>query len=152
MLIDRVEKPARYAGGELNSVYKENAEVNFALCFADVYEVGMSNLGVNILYEVVNGLDFAYAQHAFCPWTDMMAELRARGEKLASIEMQTPLDEFDLVGFNLSYEMCYSNVLAMLDLGGIPLLARDREGGHPVVVGGGACTVNPERWRIFSIS
>jgi radical SAM family uncharacterized protein len=149
MLLDRVEKPGRYTGGELNSVYKQDAEINFALCFPDVYEVGMSHLGINILYEVLNALDFVYVQRAFCPWVDMMEELRKSGDKLATLETRRPLDTFDLVGFNLSYEMCYSNVLAMLDLGGIPLLADERDDRCPMVVGGGACTVNPEPMAAF---
>lgn len=145
-ILNHVEKPARYVGGELNSVIKdpEKVDVNFALCFADTYEVGMSHLGINILYEVINALPGVWAQRAFCPWPDMMAALRASGEPLRSLEGGMPLSEFDLVGINLSYEMCYSNVLAMLDLGKLPLLAKKREDKDPVVVGGGACTVNPE--------
>ncbi len=142
--LNDMEKPARYTGGELNSVYKENAEINFALCFADVYEVGMSHLGINILYEVLNGIEGVYAQRVFCPWVDRMERLRQQGEPLRSLEMQKPLYEFDMVGINLSYEMCYSNVLAMLELGGIPLMAAERKADMPIVVGGGACTVNPE--------
>lgn len=144
MRLDKVEKPARYVGGELNSVYKERAEIDFALCFADVYDVGMSHLGIQILYEVLNDIDYVYAQRAFTPWPDMVAELRRTGTALYALETQKPLHEFDLVGINLSYEMCYSNVLAMLDLGGIPLLAADRGAGDPLVIGGGACTANPE--------
>lgn len=143
-ILTKVEKPARYAGGELNSVIKQDAEVNFALCFADTYEVGMSHLGIQILYEVINALPGVWAQRVFCPWTDMMAELRKSGEPLRSLEAGRPLCEFDMVGINLSYEMCYTNVLAMLDLGKIPLRAEGRGDGDPVVIGGGACTVNPE--------
>lgn len=143
-LLDRVEKPARYTGGELNSIIKEDAYIDFALCFADTYEVGMSHLGLNILYEVLNAIPDVYAQRAFCPWVDMMAAMRESGETLRSLETGKPLCDFDMVGINLSYEMCYSNVLAMLDLGKIPLLASDRGNDAPIVVGGGACVINPE--------
>ncbi len=145
-LLDKVEKPARYVGGELNSVIKdtEKVDVNFALCFADTYEVGMSHVGLNILYEVLNDMGEVYAQRVFCPWVDMLAEMRASGEVLRSLETGKPLCEFDIVGINLSYEMSYSNVLAMLEMGKIPLLACERKDGDPLVVGGGACVVNPE--------
>ncbi len=143
-ILDHVEKPARYVGGELNSVVKQGADVNFALCFADTYEVGMSHLGINILYEVINALPGMWAQRVFCPWTDMMEEQKKSGAPLRSLEAGMPLCDFDIVGINLSYEMCYTNVLAMLDLGRIPFCAKDRTDDHPVVVGGGACTVNPE--------
>ncbi|HBU13369.1 MAG TPA: TIGR03960 family B12-binding radical SAM protein [Clostridiales bacterium] len=149
MRLTEVEKPARYTGGEWNSVYKAGAEINFALCFPDVYEVGMSNLAIHILYEILNGVQTVYAQRAFCPWADKIEQMRAAGEKLCTLEKQQPLHTFDIVGFNLSYEMCYSNVLLMLDLGNIPLLSKDRGENDPVVVGGGACTVNPEPVAAF---
>ncbi len=142
--LSNVEKPARYTGGELNSVIKQGADVDFALCFADTYEVGMSHLGLNLLYEVINAIDGVWAQRVFCPWVDRIEILREQGKPLCSLEGQKPLFEFDLVGINLSYEMCYSNVLVMLELGGIPLLAQNRSEKDPIVVGGGACTVNPE--------
>ncbi len=144
MILDKVEKPARYTGGELNSIVKKDPQLNFALCFPDVYEVGMSHLGIGILYEVLNSMEGVYAQRAFCPWVDMIREMREAEQVLCSLETQMPLREFDMVGFNLSYEMCYSNVLAMLDLAGIPLLANRRTENDPIVLGGGACTVNPE--------
>ncbi|MDL2236934.1 TIGR03960 family B12-binding radical SAM protein [Christensenellaceae bacterium OttesenSCG-928-K19] len=139
-----IEKPARYMGGELNSIYKEDAKLRFALCFPDVYEVGMSNLAIHILYEVLNSMEDVYAQRAFCPWVDMAAKLRQEEKALTTLECGQPLHGFDMVGFNLSYEMCYSNVLLMLDLGRIPMLAADRGENDPIVIGGGACTVNPE--------
>lgn len=147
----KVEKPARYVGGELNSVKKdpEKVDVNFALCFADTYEIGMSHLGINLLYEVINALPGIWAQRVFCPWTDMLSQLKESGEPLRSLEAGMPLCEFDIVGINLSYEMCYTNVLAMLDLGKIPMLAKDRSDHDPVVIGGGACTVNPEPVAAF---
>ncbi len=144
MILSKVEKPARYTGGELNSVIKEGAELNFALCFPDVYEVGMSHLGIGILYEVLNGMEGVFAQRAYCPWPDMAGELRAAGEPLRSLETQKPLCDFDMLGFNLSYEMCYSNVLAMLELSRIPFFANERGEDAPLIIGGGACTVNPE--------
>ncbi|MEI6101617.1 MAG: TIGR03960 family B12-binding radical SAM protein, partial [Eubacteriales bacterium] len=139
-----IEKPARYMGGELNSVHKDQAFIQFALCFPDTYEVGMSHLGSAILYELLNSRPETYAQRVYAPWPDMGGVLRQAGAKLCSLEEDRPLDEFDIVGFNLSYEMCYTNVLYMLDLGGIPLLASERGNNCPVVVGGGSCVVNPE--------
>ncbi len=139
-----IEKPARYMGGELGSVQKKDALIRFALCFPDTYEVGMSHLGSAILYELLNARTDTYAQRVYAPWTDMGEELRKNGEKLCSLEEDRPLCDFDMVGFNLSYEMCYTNVLYMLDLGGIPLLASERTDSSPVVIGGGSCVVNPE--------
>ncbi|MEG0914788.1 MAG: TIGR03960 family B12-binding radical SAM protein [Christensenellaceae bacterium] len=142
--LNQVEKPARYVGGELNAIIKQSAELHFALCFAYEYEVGMIHKGINILYEVINDISGVYAQRVFCPWVDMIAQLREHNEVLRSLESQKPLCEFDIVGINLSYEMCYTNVLAMLDLGRIALLSKDRKNDDPIVLGGGACTVNPE--------
>lgn len=144
MNLSSVEKPSRYTGGEFNSIYKENADVGFALCFPDVYEIGMSYLGYQILYEVLNDLPIVYAQRVYLPWTDMMDLMKEEGEVLRSLEAKTPLNDFDIVGINLSYEMSYSNVLNLLELGSIPLLSEDRKDGDPIVLGGGACAVNPE--------
>lgn len=138
-----IEKPARYMGGELNCVYKKGAPVLFALCFPDIYEVGMSHLGSAILYKILNAREDTYAQRVYAPWTDMGARLAKAGAPLCSLEEDRPLHAFDIVGFNLSYEMSYTSVLYMLDLGGIPLLASERE-GCPIVAGGGSCVVNPE--------
>ncbi|MBD5558933.1 MAG: TIGR03960 family B12-binding radical SAM protein [Clostridia bacterium] len=143
-ILDGIEKPGRYSGGELNSIRKENAELHFALCFPDVYEVGMSHLGLQILYSVLNGLEDTAAERVFCPWTDMIERLRETGEPLRSLETGKPLSDFDIVGFSLSYELSYTNVLAMLELGSVPLLASDRGEGDPIVLGGGQCTTNPE--------
>ena len=140
----QIEKPARYMGGELGSVHKQDARIHFALCFPDIYEVGMSHMGSAILYEVLNARPDTYAQRVYAPWPDMGQALREAGAKLCSLEEDRPLDAFDIAGFNLSYEMCYTNVLYMLELGGIPLLAADRTNDCTVVVGGGSCTVNPE--------
>lgn len=144
-----IEKPARYMGGELNSARKKDAPVRFALCFPDVYEVGMSHLGSAILYEILNAREDTFAQRVYAPWTDMARLLAGKGAPLCSLEEDRPLSQFDIVGFNLSYEMSYTNVLYMLDLGKIPFLASERAAGCPVVVGGGSCVVNPEPMADF---
>lgn len=148
-LLRGIEKPGRYTGGELNAVQKENPDVRFALCFPDIYEVGMSHLGLQILYEVLNSDEKTAAERVFCPWTDMTARLRGENEPLRSLESGTPLYAFDLVGFSLSYELSYTNVLAMLDLGGIPLLGRERSEKDPIVAAGGQCATNPEPMADF---
>ena len=146
-ILDQVEKPARYIGGEWNSIVKSDAEFRFALCFPDVYEIGMSHLGSRILYNVINQMDDVACERCFAPWPDMEKALRASGEKLYSLETLRPLDEFDIVGFSLLYEMCYTNVLTMLDLSGIPLLSSERIDGMPLIIAGGPCTCNPEPVR-----
>lgn len=148
-LLKEIEKPGRYTGGELNSIQKDEADVRFALCFPDVYEVGMSHLGLQILYEVLNGRDGIAAERFFCPWTDMRGRLLETGTPLSSLETGRPLREFDIVGFSLSYELSYASVLAMLELGGVPLLATDRGEADPIVLGGGQCTTNPEPMADF---
>ena len=141
-----VAKPARYTGGEWNMVRKDPAAVTvrFALALPDVYEVGMSNLGLKILYGVLNDRQDTYAERAYCPWPDMEQAMRETGTPLASLETQTPLRDFDAVGVSLQYEMTYSNILTMLDLGGIPLTSADRADNDPLIVGGGPCAYNPE--------
>ena len=145
-ILPGVSKPARYTGGEYGEIVKpaEQNTVRFALCFPDVYEVGMSHLGSSILYHLVNGMDGAAAERCFAPWPDMEAALKEAGIPLFSLETKTPLNEFDIVGFSLGYEMGYTNVLAMLALGGIPLKADKRGEGMPLIIGGGGCTYNPE--------
>lgn len=145
-LLGSVVKPARYAGGEWNQILKASREVKvrFALALPDVYEVGMSNLGLKILYGILNERQDTFAERAFCPWPDMESAIRRDGQKLCSLETQTPLHEFDVVGFSLQYELSYSNVLTMLDLAGIPLLAAERSDTDPLVVGGGPCAFHPE--------
>ena len=143
-LLQQVEKPARYVGGEWNQVVKPAAAIRVAVCYPDVYEVGMSHQGLRILYEVVNRRPGAAAERVFLPWTDAMALMRRDGVSLCGLESGTPLDQFDLVGITLQHELTFTNVLAMLDLGGIPLRSADREGAHPLVVGGGPCALNPE--------
>lgn len=145
-LLLSVEKPARYTGNEWNMTRKNPDEmaVRFAFCFPDTYEVGMSHLGMKILYSIVNRMEDAYCERVFAPWTDMEDKMRTRGIPLFSLETKSSLDEFDIVGFTLQYEMSYTNILNMLDLGRIPLLSADRGEGVPFVIAGGPCAVNPE--------
>ena len=154
-LLRRVEKPGRYTGGEFGEVYKENMPVRMCFCFPDTYEIGMSNLGMKILTGALNRLDFLGCERCFTPWADMEAELRKTGTKLFALESGDPLDAFDVVAFTMQYELCYTNVVNMLRLAGIPPLARDRGEDAPLSLGGGPCTYNPEPmadfFDIFSI-
>lgn len=145
MLI-RVEKPSRYTGNEWNIVYKkpEDVRIRFAFCFPDVYEIGMSHLGMKILYHMMNDREDTYCERVFAPWVDMEAQMRERGIPLFSLETKDPLNRFHLVGFTLQYEMSYTNILNMLDLGGIPLRSSDRSETDPFVCAGGPCAYNPE--------
>jgi radical SAM family uncharacterized protein/radical SAM-linked protein len=139
-----VEKPARYMGGEMGSIRKDVADLRFALAFPDVYEVGMSHLGLRILYHVLNGVDGIAAERVFAPWPDMETQMRAAGAPLATLETATLLAECDIIGFTLQYELSYTNILNMLRLGGIPLLAGDRAETFPLIIAGGPCAYNPE--------
>lgn len=154
-LLRRVEKPGRYTGGEFGEVYKENMPVRMCFCFPDTYEIGMSNLGMKILTGALNRLEFLGCERCFAPWADMEAELRKTGTKLFALESGDPLDAFDVVAFTMQYELCYTNVVNMLRLAGIPPLARDRGEDAPLILGGGPCTYNPEPmadfFDIFSI-
>jgi radical SAM family uncharacterized protein/radical SAM-linked protein len=145
-LLPLVSRPCRYLGGEVNACRKDiqQAELRFALCFPDAYEIGMSHLGMQILYGLLNAQEGIVCERAFSPWFDMEARLRSRNIPLSSLESDTPLRAFDVIGFSLQYELCYTNVLNMLSLAGIPLLAREREADMPVVIGGGPCAFNPE--------
>ena len=143
-LLSRVEKPARYIGEEWNIVKKPEASFAFALCFPDVYEIGMSHLGSRILYHLLNEMEDVACERAFAPWPDMERALRDAGEPLFTLETKRPLGSFDIVGFSLLYEMCYTNILTMLDLSGIPLLAEDRGEDAPLIIAGGPCCCNPE--------
>ena len=140
------QKPSRYINGEVNSIRKE-APVKVALAFPDVYEIGMSHLGLKILYKIINDLPFASAERIFSPWVDLEAYMRANGIILSSLESKRPLKDFDIVGFSLQYELSYTTVLNMLYLGGIPLKAEERSNSpvsrYPLVIAGGPCTVNP---------
>ncbi len=155
-----VESPARYVGGEFNAVIKEDmmeelertgktSYVRFAFCFPDIYEIGMSNLALQILYHVLNESDFVACERAFSPWLDMDKILREKNIPLYSQETKTPLCDFDILGFTLGYEMCYTNVLQMLDLGRIPLLAKDRGEDDPIICCGGPCAYNIEPMADF---
>lgn len=141
--LKKVEKPARYIGGELNSIQKDDPALRFAFCFPDVYEVGMSHLGMHILYFAMNATEYA-CERVFAPWPDMMEEMKREGIPLYSLETKTPLSEFDIVGFTLQYEMSYTNILYMLDLGGVPILSKDRDEKDPIIVAGGPCATTPE--------
>lgn len=145
-LLPHVQKPARYTGGELNSVVKDASKVKlrYAFCFPDSYEIGMSHLGMKILYSLVNERNDAWCERVFAPWVDMEEEMRKNHVPLFALESGDALDKFDLIGFTLQYELSYSNVLNMLDLGNIPLRSKDRTSLTPIVVGGGPCACNPE--------
>ncbi|HWR41192.1 MAG TPA: TIGR03960 family B12-binding radical SAM protein [Patescibacteria group bacterium] len=150
-LMQRVTKPARYTGQEWNSVLKDPimVDVRVVLAMPDVYEVGMSNLGLKILYEVLNQQPRIAAERVYAPWVDMEKEMRAAGLRLCTLESQQPVAEFDMLGFSLQYELSYSNVLNMLDLAGISLLAAERREEEPLVVCGGPCTFNAEPMADF---
>ena len=145
-ILPLVQKPGRYIGGELNSVEKDPSTVDmrFAFCFPDTYEIGMSHLGIKILYYLINEREDAYCERVFAPWLDMEEQMRKVGLPLFTLETGTPLSEFDLIGFTLQYEMSFTTCLYMLELGGVPLLAKDRHGLENLVVGGGPCACNPE--------
>ena len=145
-LLKKVQKPARYTGGELNSVVKnkEDVKLRYAFCFPDNYEIGMSHLGMKILYSVVNARNDAWCERVFAPWDDMEALMRENDVKLYALESGDSLDEFDLIGFSLQYELSYTNVLNMLDLGGVPVLKKDRSSLTPIVIAGGPCACNAE--------
>jgi len=148
-----VQKPSRYINREINAIYKES-RVTVALAFPDVYEIGMSHLGLKILYAIINGLDYASAERVYAPWTDLEAQLRSENVLLSSLESKKPLCEFDIVGFSLQYELSYTTVLNMLDLGGIPVRSAERSHAStrthmPLIIAGGPCTVNPEPMSPF---
>lgn len=144
--LKRIQKPGRYVGNEFNSVHKENFSelIKFAFCFPDVYEVGMSHLGMKILYHMMNERKDTVCERVFAPWVDMEEELRRENIPLLSMESHIPVSEFDIVGFTLQYEMSYSNIINMLDLAGIPLKSADRGEGMPFVCAGGPCAYNGE--------
>jgi radical SAM family uncharacterized protein len=151
-ILYQVTRPARYTGGEWNAVIKDwdKTALKFALAYPDVYEVGMSNMALPIIYEILNSQPDVLAERVFAPWVDMEAALRAAGKPLLSLESKRPLKDFDVVGFSLDYELTYSNVLNILDLGGIPVLAKERTDDHPIVIAGGSCCLNPEPMADFT--
>ena len=150
-ILPLVQKPGRYIGGEINSIRKDRADclLTFALAFPDTYEIGMSHLGLQILYSILNDIPEVAAERVYAPWPDMESLMRAGGITLASLETGTPLSEFDIVGFSLQYELSYTNVLNMLDLGNVPIYAADRKGAIPVIIAGGPCVFNPRPMAPF---
>ena len=140
-----VSKPVRYLGQEIHSIRKDPAEVKlrFCLAFPDVYEVGMSYLGIQILYHILNTKKEVACERAFAPWVDMETVLRKRQIPLSSLESSIPLNQFDIVGFSLQYELCFTNVLNMLALSNIPLFSTDRDSRFPIIIAGGPLTFNP---------
>ncbi len=144
-ILPSVEKPGRYTGGELNQIVKswESVQTRVALVFPDIYDLGMSNLGLAILYDLINRRSDALAERAFSPWVDMEQKLRQTGTPLFSLETKHALAEFDIIGISLPYETLYTNTLNILDLGGIPVFAAQRDESHPLVIAGGHATYNP---------
>jgi len=142
----KIEKPARYIGNEVNSVMKNkaNIDVRFAFVFPDVYEIGMSHLGIQILYDMLNRRDDVWCERVYSPWTDLDKIMREEKIPLFALESQDPIKDFDFIGITIQYEMCYTNILQILDLAQIPLFSKDRTEEHPIVIGGGPCTYNPE--------
>ena len=145
-ILMQVEKPARYIGNEVNAVMKDKKDirVRFAMCFPDVYEIGMSHLGIQIIYDMLNSFEDVWCERVYSPWVDLDAIMRKENIPLFALESQNPIKEFDFLGITIQYEMCYTNILQVLDLAGIPLLAKDRSDEDPIVIGGGPCTYNPE--------
>jgi len=150
-ILQQVTKPARYTGGEWNSIVKdwESTYIRVALVYPDLYEIGMSNMALPILYEILNGQSDVLAERVYAPWVDMDAALRKAGIPLLSLESKHPLKDFDIIGFSLDYEMTYTNVLNMLHLAQIPVLSGERNDSHPVVIAGGTCVLNPEPMTDF---
>jgi len=148
-ILPLVQKPARYIGGEVNSINKDIDKVDsrIALVFPDVYEVGMSNLGLKILYEEINKNERFFAERVFCPWIDMEKQMRKHNVPMFSLETHSALKDFDIIGFSLQYDLCYTNVLTIIDLAGIPLLSKDRiDSGidYPLIIAGGLVSYTPE--------
>lgn len=141
-----IEKPARYIGNEINMVVKnpEEVDVRFCMCFPDVYEIGMSHLGIQILYDMFNQREDTYCERVYSPWPDLDQIMREKNIPLFALESQQPIKEFDFVGITLQYEMCYTNILQILDLAQIPLYASERGENDPIIIGGGPCSYNPE--------
>ena len=145
-ILPTIQKPARYIGGEFNEIQKdpESVRVNIAFCFPDTYEIGMSNVGMRILYGVMNEMDGVWCQRVFAPWGDMEEAMRCHGLPLWALESRRPVKEFDMIAFTIGYEMCYTNILNMLMLSGVPFLAKDRHDLRNMVFAGGVCAFNPE--------
>lgn len=150
-ILMNIEKPARYIGNEVNMVKKNlsDVEIRIAMCFPDVYEIGMSYLGIQIIYDMFNRREDTYCERVYSPWPDLDKIMREEHIPLFSLETQSPIKDFDMLGITIQYEMCYTNILQIIDLSGIPLFARDRSKRDPLVIGGGPCTVNPEPMADF---
>ena len=146
-----VEKSARYIGNEVNSIKKnpKDVDLRFCMCFPDVYEIGMSHLGIQILYEMMNRREDVYCERVYSPWPDLHKIMKEQDIPLFSLESQDPIKNFDMLGITLQYEMCYTNILQILDLSQIPLLTKDRRDEDPIIIGGGPCVYNPEPIAIF---
>lgn len=145
-ILMKIDKPARYIGNELNSVKKDKNQVaiRMAMCFPDVYEIGMSHLGIQILYDMFNKREDVWCERVYSPWPDLHAIMKEQQIPLFGLESQEPIKNLDFLGITIQYEMCYTNILQILDLSQIPLLAKERTKEHPIVIGGGPCTYNPE--------
>ena len=145
-ILMKIEKPARYIGGEVNSVMKdkENIDVRFAMCFPDVYEIGMSHLGIQILYDMFNRREDVWCERVYSPWTDLDKIMREEQIPLFALESQEPVKNFDFLGITIQFEMCYTNILQVLELSQIPLHSTERTEEDPIVIGGGPCAYNPE--------
>ena len=145
-LLLRVQRPGRYVGGEVNAVRKDwdTNPIRVCLAFPDVYDLGMSNLGIQVLYDILNRMEGVLADRAYAPWPDMAAAMREANVPLYGLESFHPLTDFDILGFSLPYEVLYTNMLEMLDLAGLPLRSAERDEGYPLVIAGGHATFNPE--------
>ena len=145
-VLKKVEKPARYIGMEKNSIKKDlsKVDIKFAFAFPDVYEVGMSHLGLHILNNLLNNEDYIACERVFAPWIDMEEEMKREGIPLFTLENKEPINNFDFLGFTLQYEMSYTNIINMLDLGNVPIFSKDRKEEDPLVIAGGPCAYNPE--------
>ncbi len=143
-ILMQIEKPARYIGNELNSVIKDTSQIRFAMCFPDVYEIGMSHLGIQILYDMFNRREDTWCERVYSPWPDLHKIMKEQNIPLFGLESQEPIKDFDFVAMTLQYEMCYTNILQILDLAQIPLYAKERKNDDPIIIAGGPCTYNPE--------
>jgi radical SAM superfamily enzyme YgiQ (UPF0313 family) len=142
----KIDKPARYIGGEVNAVVKDadSVDIRFAMCFPDVYEIGMSHLGIQILYDMFNRRKDTWCERVYSPWPDLNQIMKDDKLPLFALESQDNIRDFDFLGITIQYEMCYTNILQVLDLSQIPMLSKDRTERDPIVIGGGPCTYNPE--------
>ena len=145
-ILGKIEKPARYIGNEVNAVIKDpdQVDIRFCMCFPDVYEIGMSHLGLQILYHMFNQREDTWCERVFSPWVDLEPVMRSEQIPLFALESQDDVKNFDFLGITIQYEMCYTNILQILELSWIPIYAKDRGEDHPLVIGGGPCVLNPE--------